>query len=924
MRVLPVFTGSFGEAEAERLLWRAGFGPRGAEAQILAEKGFNGAINYLVNPPSVDTLVGQAPVVDGAPLAPYDAYGHDHLWWLDKMVRTSRPLVERMTLIWHDWFATSNETVGNQRLMLAQNAMFRQVGLGSFKGLALRVTIDPAMLIFLDGLNSIKGSPNENYGRELMECFTLGSGNGYTQTDVREQARALTGWTANWKNNTGWVDVHFDGAEHDSFEKYIFHQVGEFGWKDSVRLSVEHPLHPPYFVNRLWSYFIPVPPDPTTATLLEQLYVSSGFQIRPVVGAILRHPLLYEGPRMIKSPVTYTAGLLRQRDMRVESGNWVNLDAAAGQQLFYPPNVMGWVQDSWLNTSTFQARWMIARQALQNDALNPDDTPSHERPPSDPSALVDWALGWWGNPSVSTQTRGALLSYAQTTMAAAIADPDRMKTFPIMTYNALIATWQRVLSPRRGALKRHEESELPPLRRVHARGRAAAGCRRGRSWASLDRAWHAEPGRHRPPIAKGRAFLSRSLGAMLTVYGAGALGPRAFDDAIARAAGGGAPGTTLVSVFAPGGWDALSLLYPTGDPNYRALRPELALAPEAGPVFESDNRLHWNPALEPFAKLHGQRKLTVFPAIGYTDPNMSHFTSRHYWEVGALDAQLGTSRWLGRIPGRGRRRLEDPLQGLSLDATLLPSLATAKVPVATLENPTSYYFDSQNVWDVPGVLLQDAIGSLGGLSVPTDPFLTQASQVAAQSDQLRRKLSRFIGPDGQANFHTKVKYPDNGSFSTSLAGLAALLHAGFPIRAAALQAPGEFDTHSQEAGALTQGLQETAQVLAAFQEDIEQRNLGQRVITLVWSEFGRRAAQNDTNGTDHGAAGAAFLLGERVKHRMVGEFPGLGRGLDANGNVRETVDFRSVYKSLAEEWFGVDGNSILPDGQTMPSLSLLK
>jgi uncharacterized protein (DUF1501 family) len=454
------------------------------------------------------------------------------------------------------------------------------------------------------------------------------------------------------------------------------------------------------------------------------------------------------------------------------------------------------------------------------------------------------------------------------------------------------------------------------------------------SRAALLRRGAAEAGRGLPQIEPGMpspagtglnrgAFLSRTLGAMLTVYGAGALGPRAFDDAIAHAAGASAANTTLVSVFAPGGWDALSLLYPSGDPNYRALRPELALAPDAGPVFASDSRLHWNPALEPFAKLHGQGKLTVFPAIGYTDPNQSHFTSRHYWEVGALDAQIGTG-WLGRIldvVGDG----SNPMQGLSLDPTLLPSLATAKVPVATLQNPTSYYFDSQNVSDVPGVVLQDAIGSLGGLSVPSDPFLTGASQVAAQSDQLRRKLSRFIGPDGQANFHTKVKYPDNGAFSTSLAGLAALLHAGFPIRAAALQAPGEFDTHSEEAGALTQGLQGTAQALAAFQQDIEQRNLGHRVITLVWSEFGRRAAQNDTNGTDHGAAGVAFLLGERVRHRMVGEFPGLGRhGLDANGNLRETVDFRSVYKSLAEEWFGVDGNSILPDGKTMPSLSLLK
>ena len=230
------------------------------------------------------------------------------------------------------------------------------------------------------------------------------------------------------------------------------------------------------------------------------------------------------------------------------------------------------------------------------------------------------------------------------------------------------------------------------------------------SRSTLLRRGTAEAGRGLPAIERGMpspagtglnraSFLSRTLGTALTVYAAGALGPRAFDDAIARAAG--APThTTLVSVFAPGGWDSLSLLYPNGDPNYRALRPELAFKPSDGPVFLSDSRLHWHPSLTPFAKLHAEGKLTVFPAIGYTDPNMSHFTSRHYWEVGALDAELGTG-WLGRILDVVGDD-SNPLQGLSLDPTLLPSLATAKVPVATLQNPTSYYFDSQNVWDVPG------------------------------------------------------------------------------------------------------------------------------------------------------------------------------------------------------------------------------
>jgi uncharacterized protein (DUF1800 family) len=435
--VLPVYTGTFGPEQAERLLWRAGFGPRSGEAERLAAKGLHGAVDSLVHPPKLDKLVGKPPVVDGAPIAPKDAFGHDHLWWLDKMVRTSRPLVEKMTLIWHDWFATSNVTVGSQKLMLQQNELFRRIGLGSFQGLAMRVTINPAMLLYLNGLNSIKGSPNENYGREMMELFTLGHGSGYTETDVREQARALTGWTANWRRGAGWVDFHFKAENHDADMKVIFGKVGPFNWKNSVRLCCQHPAHPGYFVNRLWSYFIPVPPDPKTADLLEKLYVHSGLQVRPVVTAILRHPLLYEGPRMTKGPVVYTAGLLRMRGDRIETEDWIWLDAMAGQQLFYPPNVSGWDETRWLDTSTFRARWLIARRALQKHATNPDHARRSERPPADPNVLVNRALGWWNSLRVSQQTQKALLDYASQTIAAAVADEDRQKTFPLMTYNAL-------------------------------------------------------------------------------------------------------------------------------------------------------------------------------------------------------------------------------------------------------------------------------------------------------------------------------------------------------------------------------------------------------------------------------------------------------------------------------------------------------
>src|SRR5258708_7029559 len=174
----PVYSGRFGVPEAERLLWRAGFGPRHGEAEALAKLGLHGAVRSLVYP-GREHFVGPPPHDDKGPaLAPADAWGHDHCWWLDRMVRTSRPLVERMALVWHDWFATSNEGVGSQALMLGQNELFRRHGLGSFSQLLVEVTQDPAMLEWLNGTENRKGSPNENYAREMMELFTLGANRG--------------------------------------------------------------------------------------------------------------------------------------------------------------------------------------------------------------------------------------------------------------------------------------------------------------------------------------------------------------------------------------------------------------------------------------------------------------------------------------------------------------------------------------------------------------------------------------------------------------------------------------------------------------------------------------------------------------------------------------------------------------------------
>ena len=436
----------------------------------------------------------------------------------------------------------------------------------------------------------------------------------------------------------------------------------------------------------------------------------------------------------------------------------------------------------------------------------------------------------------------------------------------------------------------------------------------------------AEAGRGLPEIESGmplpagtglsrRSFLAQGLGAALSVYGASKLGLRIFDEGIAAAATGPAQ-PVLVSIFLEGGADALSVLSPQGDPLYRKLRPKLALS--GGTALAEDDRLHWHPALGGLAQLYGEQKVTVMPAIGYTNADQSHFTSRHYWEVGATSTQLRTG-WLGRYLDHVGT-MDNPLQGLSLDSTLAPGLATAKVPVASIDGPDQYDFSSRNVWDDVETRMLEAIGGFAGIG--GDPALAQVANVAGQVDRLRNQLQPFQGDDG---IKSPVAYPKgDNDFPRRLAGLAAMLAAGLPLRVVAMSAPGSYDTHSNQAGELQQGLQLTADSLLAFQRDLESRGLADRVLVHVWSEFGRRAAENGSGGTAHGAAGVGFLVGTRAKGTMVGEFPGLANGLDDDGNVQATSDFRGVYAGLLEQWLGVDAGAVIPDAGSFARPTLVR
>jgi uncharacterized protein (DUF1501 family) len=453
--------------------------------------------------------------------------------------------------------------------------------------------------------------------------------------------------------------------------------------------------------------------------------------------------------------------------------------------------------------------------------------------------------------------------------------------------------------------------------------------------AELLRHAAAQAGRGLPAIEPGmpvpagtglsrRGFLLASAGLALSVYGVGrALDPRVFEEGIAQAAAAPAQ-PVLVSVYLQGGIDAMSLLYPAGDPLYAKYRPALGLPEGAGPAFSEDPRLHWHPLAAPLAQLHGEGKVSVMPAVGYADPDQSHFTSRHFWEVGATQADLLTG-WMGRYLDLAGAP-DNPLQGLCLDESLQPALATARMPVAAIDTPSSYSFYARDVWGPPQDIMYDYFDTLGAVGARSgDTAMGQSGQAALMSNALRRQLTPFQSESGDSEAVLPAGYPKSDDhFPARMASVAQLLGAGLPLRCVSVSTESVFDTHDNQAADFDKGLDAASQTLLAFQRDLEARGLADRVLTLVWSEFGRRPQENASGGTDHGAAGCAFVIGTRAAGTMVGEWPGLAAGLDDLGNLRATSDFRGVYCSLLEQWLGHEAAPIVPGAASLARSQLVK
>ncbi|HEX5045904.1 MAG TPA: DUF1800 domain-containing protein, partial [Gammaproteobacteria bacterium] len=287
-------------------------------------------------------------------------------WWANRMLATTHPLEEKMALLWHGHFATHENKVRDYRKMLQQIALFERHATGNLRDLTIEVAKNPAMLYFLDAQFNVKGAPNENFAREVMELFTMGVGN-YTEKDVRECARAFTGWYFD--------DLAFevDAAKHDAGAKEFLGRTGNFDGVDVLKIIYEQPVTAEYLAAKVYRFLVRDELSPALRAKLGAVLRDAGYELKPLLTAILSSKDFYSAASYgghIKGPVEHLVTMLKQLGLDAIPGvpDFNQSTIAMGQHLLNPPSVAGWAGGkAWITPGLLIARGNVARDVLIPD-----------------------------------------------------------------------------------------------------------------------------------------------------------------------------------------------------------------------------------------------------------------------------------------------------------------------------------------------------------------------------------------------------------------------------------------------------------------------------------------------------------------------------------------------------------------------------
>ncbi len=292
-------------------------------------------------------------------------------WWLQEIVTTPSPMAEKMALFWHNHFVSSQQKVRQPQYLYRQNLLLRDHALGNFGALLHAIARDPAMVIYLDSVSNRKGQPNENFAREAMELFTLGEGR-YTEHDVKEAARAFTGWSIDAERG----EFLFRANAHDDGVKSVLGRSGNFDGVAVIDILLAQPQTAEFIVRKLWREFVSPEPDAAQVRRIADAFRDSRYDMRVALRLLLTSDAFY-APRhraaLVKSPVDLVAGTLRQFQFATgDTPPFALVVAQLGQNLFSPPNVKGWPGgDAWINSTTLLARKQFLDRLFRSEAAQP-------------------------------------------------------------------------------------------------------------------------------------------------------------------------------------------------------------------------------------------------------------------------------------------------------------------------------------------------------------------------------------------------------------------------------------------------------------------------------------------------------------------------------------------------------------------------
>jgi uncharacterized protein (DUF1800 family) len=341
------------EQKIAHLYRRAGFGLSPEELKVAKAKGVDACLAEILHPEKIKDPLDERMVELQGEVFDLSNLEDAQAAWLYRMIHTLRPLVEKMTLFWHGHFATANSKVDNPRLMVRQNQLFRDNGLGKFRDLLLGVSRDPAMIIWLDNGLSSKKHPNENYGRELLELFTLGIGQ-YSEEDVLAVARAFTGW----KQKNG--EFFYDEKDHDDGPKTFLGQTWAWTGEEVIEAIARHPATVARISKKLVEFFAADEGCEALGKEVEAKYLETGGDIRACVTTILHSPRFYQSGSIrarVKSPAEFAVGAIRELKSSMPIRSLPSAVSKMGQALFNPPTVKGWDGGlDWINTATLFER----------------------------------------------------------------------------------------------------------------------------------------------------------------------------------------------------------------------------------------------------------------------------------------------------------------------------------------------------------------------------------------------------------------------------------------------------------------------------------------------------------------------------------------------------------------------------------------